>query len=561
MSQREVHIPDLGGAEEVEVIELSVQPGDRVEAEQPLLVVESDKATVELPSPSAGVVQEFRVRVGDRVREGDLVALLSVEEEDAGPGAGGEQPASPQEPEAAPRAEAAQAEAPNTARENGGQQPAAETAREETVRVPDIGEVQEVTVIEVSVKPGDQVAAEDPLIVLESDKATMEIPAPAAGRVEEVLVKVNDQVSEGTPIVRMTLTESAAEPRPAPAEAPPKPAAPEPEAKPAPSPQPKAAPARQEAPQARPQPQEAGHGAKPVHAGPAVRRLAREFGVDLGLVQGSGPKQRILKEDVQGFVKRSLRQVATAGAVGAGLPTVKLPDFSQFGPVERRPLSKIQRATAENMHRSWLNVPHVTQFDLADITELEAFRKSQKAEAEQRGVKLTLMPFLIKACAYALKALPQFNVALDTQSWEFVQKHYIHIGMAVDTPAGLLVPVIRDADRKSIWELAQESADLAKRARDRKLQPGDMQGGCFTISSLGGVGGTAFTPIVNTPEVAILGVSKAQLQPQYRGDALESRLMLPLSLSYDHRALNGAEAARFTSLLVRLLEDIRQLLL
>ncbi len=301
--------------------------------------------------------------------------------------------------------------------------------------------------------------------------------------------------------------------------------------------------------------------ARKVHAGPAVRRLAREFGVDLGQVGGSGPKHRIIKEDVQTFVKQSLQQLGSGAGGGLGLPQVKLPDFSQFGKVERKPMSKIHRATAEGMQRSWLNVPHVTQFDEADITALEEFRREQKSAAAQRDTKLTLVPFLLKACAYALRTYPQFNVSLDTHSWELIQKDYVHIGLAVDTPVGLLVPVIRDVDKKGLWDLARESADLAMRARDRKLQPADMQGGCFSISSLGGIGGTAFTPIVNTPEVAILGVSKAQMRPLYQDGQFVPRLMLPLSLSYDHRAVNGADAARFTALLGTLLSDIRHLLL
>jgi len=548
VSIQEVRVPDLGGADEVEVIEISVSPGDSVEEEQSLIVVESDKATVELPSPAAGTIQEIKVSVGDKVTQGDLVALLETSqmqetEEESAP------PADQQTPE--PAAPAAEPEA--------AQQDSPPETREEVVKVPDIGEAQGVTVIEVSVQPGDRVEAEGTLIVLESDKATMEIPSPAAGVVKEVLVKVNDTVDEGTPIARMLLeAERQEQAAPAAKPEPSQPKAAQPEtasAKPTPEP-PKPAPA----PARGLDEQTAERSARKVHAGPAVRKLAREFGVDLGLVKGTGPKQRILKDDVQGFVKESLKQVS-GGGTGTGLPAVKLPDFSQFGKVERRPMSKIHRATAENMSRSWLNVPHVTQFDEADITELEAFRKAQKQAGEQRGLKLTLLPFLLKACAYALRAYPQFNVSLDTQTWEIIQKDYLNIGLAVDTPAGLMVPVIRDVEQKSLWDLARETADLATRARDRKLTPAEMQGGCFTISSLGGIGGTAFTPIVNTPEVAILGVSKAQTKPIYQKDQFIPRLMVPLSLSYDHRAINGADAARFTALLGELLGDIRRLLL
>jgi len=543
VSIQEVRVPDLGGADEVEVIEISVSPGDSVEQEQSLIVVESDKATVELPSPAAGTIQEIKVSVGDKVTQGDLVALLETAQAQAAR----EEPA-PAADQQTPEATAPAAE-PVAAPEES--QP---ETREEVVKVPDIGEAQGVTVIEVSVQPGDRVEAEGTLIVLESDKATMEIPSPAAGVVQEVLVKVNDSVDEGTPIARMLL-EAQPQQKPAPA-AKPEPSQPtaiQPEPAPEPS-KPAPAPARGL------DEQSAERSARKVHAGPAVRKLAREFGVDLGLVKGTGPKQRILKDDVQGFVKESLKHV-TGGGGGTGLPAVKLPDFSQFGKIERRPMSKIHRATAENMARSWLNVPHVTQFDEADITELEAFRKAQKQAGEQRGLKLTLLPFLLKACAYALRTFPQFNVSLDTQTWEVIQKDYLNIGLAVDTPAGLMVPVIREVDQKSLWELARETADLAARARDRKLTPAEMQGGCFTISSLGGIGGTAFTPIVNTPEVAILGVSKAQIKPVYQNDQFVPRLMLPLSLSYDHRAINGADAARFTALLGELLGDIRRLLL
>jgi len=550
VSIQEVRVPDLGGADEVEVIEVSVSPGDSVEEEQSLIVVESDKATVELPSPAAGTVQEIKVSVGDKVKQGDLVALLETsqapEAEEKGQSVEAKQEAPPVAPESG---EPAQAEP----------EPEQTAAREEVVTVPDIGEAKGVTVIEVAVQPGDRVEAEGTLIVLESDKATMEIPAPAAGTVQEILVKVNDTVDEGTPIARMLLEEAAprkeAPPsQPAKAES----AKPEPEpAKPSPKPEP-AKPSQAPAP--RLDEQRVEQSARKVHAGPAVRKLAREFGVDLGLVKGTGPKQRILKDDVQAFVKESLKQVG-GGGLGVGLPGVKLPDFSQFGKIERRPMSKIHRATAENMSRSWLNVPHVTQFDEADITELEAFRKAQKQAGEQLGLKLTLLPFLLKACAYALRSYPQFNVSLDTQTWEVIQKEYLNIGLAVDTPAGLMVPVIRDVEQKSLWDLARETADLAARARDRKLTPGEMQGGCFTISSLGGIGGTAFTPIVNTPEVAILGVSRAQTKPVYQDGQFVPRLMLPLSLSYDHRAINGADAARFTTLLGELLGDIRRLLL
>ena len=432
--------------------------------------------------------------------------------------------------------------------------------------MPDIGGSENVPVIEISVAVGDTIAVDDPLVTLESDKASMEVPSPMAGVVEKILVATEDTVNEGSPILEVRVEGEAdraaeADDQPQPAKAPEKPA---PEAK-----KPAAEP-RQSAPQVSRTTDtgpaadagEAGSGRR-VYAGPAVRKLARELGVDLAQVKGTGPHGRLLKEDLQEFVKRGMQQLQAGATVsgGVGLPKVKLPDFSQFGPVERRAMSKIHSLTADNMQRSWLNVPHVTQFDEADITELEAFRKGQKGAAEKRGTRLTPLPFLVKACAYALQQLPQFNISLDMDTREIIQKGYIHIGIAVDTPNGLVVPVIRDANRKGLWELAAECAELAAKAQDKKLKPAEMQGACFTISSLGSIGGTAFTPIVNTPEVAILGVSKAQMKPVWDGQNFQPRLMLPLSLSYDHRGVNGADAARFTNLLSQVLGDLRQLLM
>lgn len=542
MSAIEITVPDIGGSTDVEVIELLVKAGDQVAVDDPVIVLESDKATMEVPCPQAGRIVEMKVAVGDKVSEGSLMFLMDVEGEGEAPAAKAEAPAEPEAPAEAPVETAAEPATP------------AGGSRTETVTVPDIGGSEDVPVIELSVAEGDTVAVDDPLLVLESDKASMEIPAPFAGKIGKLLVKVGDTVSQGTAILEMTVTDTGvAAPVPAPASKP-APAASQPAAK-----------------QAEPAPTPATAAAEPVqtsgkvHAGPAVRKLAREFGVDLAQVKGSGPRNRIVKEDVQRFVKAGMQRLQSGGGAvsgGAGLPTVKLPDFSQFGVIERQPMTKIHQVTAENMQRNWLNVPHVTQFDEADITEMENFRKDQKAAGEKRGVKLTPLAFMLKACAYALKTYPQFNVSLDMDRREVVQKHYIHIGVAVDTPNGLMVPVIRDVDQKSLWEIAAEMADLAAKARDRKLKPAEMQGGCFTISSLGGIGGTAFTPIVNTPEVAILGVSKSQFKPVYDGKGgFVPRLMLPLSLSYDHRAVNGADAARFTALLSELLGDLRKLLL
>lgn len=430
------------------------------------------------------------------------------------------------------------------------------------IRVPDLGGAESVEVIELCVTPGAELKAEDPVVVVESDKATVELPAPTAGRVVALSVKVGDRVRTGDVVGVMDVADTTA--RNAPAEAalePPRETTSAPETEPAPAPPPTPGPgvaapvtASVETTGGEPTP-------AVVHAGPAVRKLAREFGVELGQVSGTGPHQRILKEDVQAYVKRQMQQAQGQGVTGGALPGVRLPDFAQFGPIERRPLSRLQWLTAENMQRSWLNVPHVTQFDEADITELEAFRVRQKPVGQARGIGLTVLPFLLKACARVLQELPQFNVSLDLERRERVQKQYVHIGIAVDTPAGLVVPVIRDVDQKGIWVLAEEAQALAAKARDKKLTPAEMQGACFTITSLGGIGGTAFTPIVNTPEVAILGVSRAAMKPVWEDGQFVPRLMLPLSLSYDHRAVNGADGARFTVRLAQLLGDVRELLM
>jgi pyruvate dehydrogenase E2 component (dihydrolipoamide acetyltransferase) len=533
-----VKVPDLSGSEDVPIIEINVKEGDDIEEDDPLVTVESDKATMEIPSPYAGKVGKLLVSDGDKVSTGDDLLEMTV--------SGGEESA--EEPAEEAPAPAPEKEAPKKKSGGGG-------TREETVTVPDMGGSEDVPIIEINVKEGDDIEEDDPLVTVESDKATMEIPSPYAGKVGKLLVADGDKVSTGDQLLKMTVSggEDAAE---------------EPESAAPPQKEPgkaqqsygegKAAPK----PESEEAPEVPAPGSK-VHAGPAVRKLAREFGADLTQVPGSGPKKRILKDDVQSYVKKRLSQTQESGvaAVGGGIPGIKLPDFSKFGKVDRESMSRMMVATANNMQRSWLNVPHVTQFDDADITEMEEFRKSQKAAGEKRGVKMTPMPFLLKACARALAELPQFNVALDMDKKEVIHKRYIHIGIAVDTPNGLMVPVIRDVDQKGLWELAQEAQELAGKARDKKLSAAEMQGACFSITSLGGIGGKAFTPIVNTPEVAILGVSKAAMQPIWDGAAFQPRLMLPLSLSYDHRAVNGADAARFTSVLCKLLGDIRQLLL
>ncbi|MCZ4128534.1 dihydrolipoyllysine-residue acetyltransferase [Stutzerimonas balearica] len=542
-----IRVPDIGSGEG-EVIELFVKVGDRIEADQSILTLESDKASMEIPAPKAGVIKSLKVKLGDKLKEGDELLELDSEDGSAAepPAAAASEPAKPAEEEAPAPAEA---QAPTAA--------AAGTEQSQEIKVPDIGSSGKAKVIEVLVQVGDQVEADQSLITLESDKASMEIPSPAAGVVESLTVKLNDEVGTGDAIltlkVKCSAPAAAEQPAAAPTQAPAapqqKPAEPTAQAASAAAPaQPAAAPSRD--------------GAK-VHAGPAVRQLAREFGVELAAVNGSGPKGRILKEDVQQYVKSMLQQgvPSTAAASGAGIPPIPAVDFSKFGEIEEVEMSRLMQIGAANLHRSWLNVPHVTQFESADITELEAFRVAQKAVAEKAGVKLTVLPLLLKACAHLLKELPDFNSSLAPSGKALIRKKYVHLGFAVDTPDGLMVPVIRNVDQKSLLQLAGEAAELAEKARSKKLSPDAMQGACFTISSLGHIGGTGFTPIVNAPEVAILGVSKATMQPVWDGSAFQPRLMLPLSLSYDHRVINGAAAARFTKRLSELLADIRTMLL
>jgi pyruvate dehydrogenase E2 component (dihydrolipoamide acetyltransferase) len=439
------------------------------------------------------------------------------------------------------------------------------------VKVPDIGDFKDVPVIELLVKPGDAVRKEDSLVTLESDKATMEVPAPAAGMVKELKVKVGDKVSEGSLILVLDGAEEAARPAaPAPAPVPAPAPAPAPAAQPitaAAPPAPAApAPSVKPAPAAVTPDSESAQRSVPAHASPGVRRFARELGVDVGLVSGSGPKARILKEDIQKFVKAALSGGAapsaaarSGGFADLGLPAWPKVDFAKFGPVQMQPLSRIRKISGPALARNWVMIPHVTQFDEADITDLEAFRARVNEENAKSGIKVTPLAFLVKACVAALRKFPQFNSSIDGDN--LVIKDYWHIGFAADTPQGLVVPVIKDADRKSVIEIARESSDLAAKAREGKLGPAEMQGGTFSISSLGGIGGTAFTPIINAPEVAILGVSKAAMKPVWNGKDFSPRLMMPLSLSYDHRVIDGAAAARFTSYLAQVIADLRRAIL
>ena len=540
MATETIKIPDLGGGDGVEVIEVCVAVGDQVEVEDSLLVLESDKASMEVPAPKAGKVVSISLKVGDSVGEGDVILELDVE---------GDAPAD--EPVAA-EPEAADEEPAPPAADEAEAAPTA-SAGPETVKVPDIGGGDGVEVIELCVAAGDEVEEGDSLIVLESDKASMEVPAPFSGKVLSMLIKVGDAAAEGTAIAEMQRSGSSA-----PDTAVESPAAAETEQVKTPEPpEPEAATPAPAAPESS---ANEGNG-KTVYAGPAVRKLAREFGISLDQVTGSGPRGRVVKEDLHAYVKTLTSAKPAAAAGGAGIPAIPEVDFSQFGEIEVEPLTKLHKLTAANMHRSWLNLPHVTQFDDADITELEAFRNSMKAEAQAKGVKLTPLPFLLKAAAVALRMNPKFNASLSADGENMVCKKYVHIGVAVDTPVGLMVPVIRDVDKKSLWELAAEASELAQKAKERKLNPADMQGGCFTISSLGNIGGTGFTPIINAPEVAILGVSKLDIKPVWDGTAFQPRKMLPLSLSYDHRAINGADAGKFFTELGQLLADIRRILL
>ncbi|WP_456269729.1 2-oxo acid dehydrogenase subunit E2 [Kushneria sp. AK178] len=602
----EVRVPDIGGSENVEIIEIAVSEGDEISEEDALITLESDKASMDVPSPYSGKLVSLELKEGDTVSEGDLIGTMEI----AGDGdddadADDESDADDDSNGGADHEEEADAIGDS---EDDVEESDSEGGRQE-LRVPDIGGSDNVEIIEVSISEGDEINEEDALITLESDKASMDIPSPFKGKVVEVSVKEGDTVSEGDLIgyievagskpkgegaskksssdksdSRKTSDDSAKKSDSKNSDAK------KSESKGSSDSKGKSGGGskerkKQDVPDSEAQKDEGDYGGEPgpearrsqgdstsgssVHAGPAVRLMARELGVDLAEVKASGPKGRVLKEDVDAFVKQvmsdrkkdgaSSAQPASQAQGGAGIPPIPAIDFSQFGEIEEKPMGRLMKAGATNLHRSWLNVPHVTQFDEADITELENFRKAMKDEAAQQGAKLTPLPFMIKAAAHALAKFPQFNVSLHPDGDRIIQKKYFHIGVAVDTPNGLMVPVIRNVDQKGIVELAKEVIDLAGRAQEGKLKRDEMQGGCFTISSLGSIGGTAFTPIVNAPEVAILGVSKSQMKPVWDGQEFKPRLMCPLSLSYDHRAVNGADAARFTAYLAAILTDIRRL--
>lgn len=570
MAVIEVKVPDIGDFEQVDVIELLVKPGDAVEVEQSLITVESDKASMEIPSSHAGIVKEIKVQLGDKVGEGAIVLML---EADAGQGEAPQATPAPQTAAPAPAPAAETAAAAPAAAPASATAPAAAGGTVE-VRVPDIGDFDEVAVIEVMIKPGDSVKVEQSLITVESDKASMEIPSSHAGVVKEVRVNLGDKVHEGSVVA--VLEPSASESVGAvPASTPP-PRSSSPSTVPAtpsaPSSATFSAPVERQSPTATlPAVEEPKTGAL-AHASPSIRKLARELGVPLAEVRGSGPKGRITQIDVQDFVKGVMSgsvqtaaqkskspSAATGGGGLSGLLAWPQVDFSKFGPVERKDLSRIKKISAANLHRNWVLIPHVTNHDDADITDLEAFRVQTNKDNEKSGVKVTMLAFLIKASVAALKKFPEFNASLDGD--QLVLKKYFHIGFAADTPNGLMVPVIKDADHKGVMQLSQEMGELAKKARDGKLSPAEMSGACFTISSLGGIGGRYFTPIINAPEVAILGVCRSSMEPRWNGEKFKPRLVLPLSLSWDHRVIDGAAAARFNVYLSQILADFRRVLL
>ena len=537
---KEIKVPDIGDFSDVEIIEILVKPGDSLKAEDPVMTLESDKATMDVPCPEDGQVAELLVKVGDRVAEGTPILKLQA--------AGASQQAA---------TEVAQAPTPSASAPSTDPAPTSGPVASASVDVivPDIGDFEDVEIIEVFVKPGDAVKVEDPLITLESDKATMEVPSSDAGTIETVLVKVGDRISAGTAVVRLSTSGGIAT-------APSAPAASTPEVAKVDSAPVQAAPTSSAA-----EPSKIDETAfRKAHASPSVRKFARELGVDLSKLSGSGRKNRITKEDVQNYVKQAVTKAesgvaATPAASGSGIPAMPEVDFSKFGEIETQDLPRIKKISGKNLHRVWLNIPAVTHHDEVDITDLENFRKELKDEAAKQGVRITLLAFIMKALAANLKQFPTFNSSLTPDGERLILKKYFHIGVAVDTPNGLVVPVIRDVDQKSVYDLARDLGEMSVKARDGKLKSQDMQGGSMTISSLGGIGGTAFTPLVNAPEVAILGLTRSRMQPVWNGKEFIPRLMQPVDVSYDHRVIDGAEAARFVASLGKYLTDIRRVLL
>ena len=544
MSIENIKVPDLGDASEVEVIELLVSVGQSVEENDSLLVLESDKAAMEIPAPMAGVVKSISVNLGDQVGTGSEMLSLEIAESGSQDSAPAEEPAaaaesSKEEPSAEPAKIEETASAPV----------AAADPTSQTIEVPDLGSDDEIEIIEIHIKEKDSIEVDDVLITLESDKAAMDVPAPYAGVIETLLIAVGDKVKTGSPIAKILASAPAAKKEAPVAKQEAQPVEATASSKPAPAPSQAVASA----------PVTSGNeSSKKVYAGPAVRKMARELGVDLGQVRGSGAKYRLLKEDVQEFVKSKINARTGQSVSLATIPDI---DFSQFGEVEEVQRSKLHKLISVNMQRNWNSVPHVAQFNEIDVTDLEEFRAGLKGEAERRDIRLTFLPFLLKACAKALLEYPQFNVSLHSSGEYLIQKKYVHIGMAVATEAGLVVPVIRNVDQKTIWQLAKEVIELSNKAKIRKLKADEMQGACFTISSLGAIGGTGFIPIVNAPEVAILGVAKTDIKPVYIDGEFVPRKVLPITLSYDHKAVNGVDGGLFATYLGKLLGDVRHLAL
>jgi len=553
MSIQEIVVPDIGDFDAVEVTEILVKEGDIIEVEDSIVTVESDKASMEIPSNAAGKVLKVKVSLGDNISQDDVMIMLetaqdtSAAEEEPEPESKITAPEKPEEKAAPEKVEKVPEAVTNSE--------AKETSIKEII-IPDIGDFDSVEIIEILVAEGDTVQAEDSLITVESDKASMEIPSSESGKIVNIKVAIGDNVSQGTVILMMEVNSSGDTSVPAAKKEPSKGS----HEQMAPA---KSAPAKTSAGKSssdKPSPTAKIDETRfsKAYASPSVRKFARELGVDLGKVQGTGRKGRIGKEDVKGFVKKTLTTKSSGSSLGVKpMPEI---DFSVFGEIDIKPLSKINKLTGEFLHRNWVTVPHVTQFDEADITEMEAFRKQMGKEMEKDGIKITPLAFIIRAVIASLKAYPRFNSSLDASGDNLIMKNYFNIGVAVDTPNGLVVPVIKSADQKSLIEISQEIRELAKKARDKELKPSEMQGGNFSISSLGGIGGTKFTPIVNAPEVAVLGVSRSKMEPQWDGNEFQPRLMLPLSLSYDHRVIDGADAARFTTHLSSMLSDIRRMM-
>jgi len=545
---KKILIPDLGDIGEVEVIELPINVGEKLQKEDTMVVLESEKASMEVPIPEAGKITEILLKVGDKVNEGDAVLMLEVEqvESTSNDQESTEESVEQINPEAT-KADSATEAVVEESVETESQQ---STAKEQPLVIPDIGDLEDVEVIEIQIKAGETVEKEQTLLVLESEKASMDVPAPMEGEIVSLSVSIGDKVNSGTQIGVILAQASAPKPK----------AETVVETKQAPSETVNLTTSESKPPVPERPALQATVDNKIVHASPGVRRYARELGADISKIRGSGPKSRVLKTDVKQFIKDELSQPKTTGG-GAAIAALPEIDHSKFGEIEEVPLSRIQKYSSTNLHRNWVTIPHVTQFEDADITEMEAFRQSMKQEAANQGVKMTPLIFMLKAVAATLQAFPRFNSSLSSDGENLILKKYIHIGVAVDTPNGLVVPVIRDVDKKNLYQLATELGEISVKARDGKLSPASMKGSCFSISSLGGIGGTSFTPIVNWPDVAILGVSKSQMKPIWNGTEFEPRLMLPLSLSYDHRVVDGAVAARFSGHLAKVLGDIRRILL